>query len=349
MTEMSDFEKTEFEAAEWIIKLSEDPDNKEVQDEFDAWYNESDLNAQLYDDTVKSFGVFGESEPTTCEQWQEPWLDIKPQLNPNPESEIAPPHTIPGRSSNGFSLSQLFVNWKLTFALPVFTIMLVLFLVPAIKISLQADYSTGTAQRQTLELDDGSVITLYPESAISVEFNDLERHVTLIQGAAYFDITSNTNRPFNVDAGGTQASVLGTEFSVQLKDDGAIIAVAEGRVRVNDNNTTPMINEELVVGERIQVTWLEGSVRDQVSIDDIAAMREGELIARNMPISEIVDILQTYHKGTILIKSSNFEGQMVTGLFNLNDPDRSLETLANLYGAKISQVTPWVLLMTDGD
>lgn len=347
MTEMSDFEKSELKAAEWIIKLSEDPDNQELQTEFDAWYDESDLNAQLYDDTVKAFDVLGESKPITRDQWDEPWIDIKPASLPEPE--IVPLSTIPGSSSNGFTLSQLFVHWKLSFAFPVFTIMVVMFLVPIISLNLQADYSTGTAQRKTIVLDDGSQVTLYPESAISVEFNDLERQVRLIQGAAYFDIASNINRPFSVDAGGTKTTVLGTEFSVRLQDNGAVIAVAEGHVRVDDNSTTPIINEELVVGDRLQVTWQDGAERDQVSIDDIVAMREGELVARNMPISELVNILQTYHKGTILIKSSNFEGQMVTGLFNLNDPGRTLDTLANLYGAEISQITPWILLVTDSD
>lgn len=356
MSESDDFEQKELEAAIWGIKLSEDPDDEELQKEFETWLDESDLNKKLFDQTKETLGLIDKARPATRDQWEGTWQHTPPKLRavkvpiPQPSTSV-PSVSVQKSAASRFNLWQLFINgvisWRKTVATAAFAFCLLLIFAPALQLRLQADYLTTTAEQQTITLDDGSLVTLAPESALSVEFREDERHVHLIQGNAFFAVNPDASRPFIVEAGETVTTVVGTQFNVRLTDLGAMVAVEEGRVRVNDLSLSPALAEELEPGDRLRITWQEGFERDQIALDEVALWREGGLIARSMPMSEVIEILQTYHKGLIVIRSSTFSDIRVSGFYDLNDPVRTLNSLANAYGADVTQVSPWLLLVTD--
>ena len=335
-------EKAEYEAAVWIIRLADDPGNAELQADFDSWRNKSEQNAKLFDETQQASDLIENTTPLTREQWDAPLHAPQhtPQYRPSEP-----------KASNGFSLTALLnpllTHWQQATATLALACCLVLVVAPAAQLHWQADYLTTTAEQQTITLSDGSQITLAPESAIGVSFSPDQRHVRLLKGRAFFTVSPNVNRPFSVRAGDTQATVLGTAFDVRLASNGATVAVAQGHVRVSDHTISPTVAEDLRVGDQLRTTWHEGVVRGQTAADEIAAWRQGELVAHNMPMSDIVDALRAYHKGAIVIQSAAFSTLRVSGLYKLNDPIATLNSLANAYGASVTQISPWLLVVND--
>ena len=95
-----------------------------------------------------------------------------------------------------------------------------------------------TGQRSKITLPDNSVIFLNSESQISYlrGFHDSIRHV-ILEGEAYFEIEHDNDRPFVVEAGGINTTVLGTSFNVRNYPDERSVRVSllSGRIRVTDS------------------------------------------------------------------------------------------------------------------
>lgn len=84
-------------------------------------------------------------------------------------------------------------------------------------------------------LSDGSIITLNENSEITFpdEFDKNERIVKL-EGEAFFEVASNPEQPFIIDANGGFIQVIGTKFNVNTEKDSMYIEVfvEEGIVKI---------------------------------------------------------------------------------------------------------------------
>ena len=94
----------------------------------------------------------------------------------------------------------------------------------------------------TLTLEDGTRVVLYPGSELSfpAHFASAGRLVTL-QGEAYFDVTHDENRPFNVQAREASVTVLGTSFNIRAyENEGDVETVlVSGLVDINSTRLQP--------------------------------------------------------------------------------------------------------------
>lgn len=94
-------------------------------------------------------------------------------------------------------------------------------------------YETGTGQRSTSTLQDGSVVDLNSRTRIKVTFTDKTRTVELIYGQALFQIAHNAQRPFIVRAGDREITAIGTQFDVRLDAQSVRVTLIEGKVEVS--------------------------------------------------------------------------------------------------------------------
>ena len=93
-------------------------------------------------------------------------------------------------------------------------------------------YETGTGQRSTSTLQDGSVVDLNARTRIKVAFTDKVRTVELIYGQALFHIAHSAQRPFTVRAGDREITAIGTQFDVRLDAQSVSVTLIEGKVQV---------------------------------------------------------------------------------------------------------------------
>lgn len=116
------------------------------------------------------------------------------------------------------------------------------------------------AQPEQQVLSDGSVVEFNPGTIVSIAFSDMERRVVLQQGEAFFNVATDSARPFVVVAGSVEFRAVGTAFAVQLRDATVEVVVTEGRVAVNslpdanDVANVPQVTATLVdAGQRARV------------------------------------------------------------------------------------------------
>ncbi|HZV44215.1 MAG TPA: FecR domain-containing protein [Saprospiraceae bacterium] len=108
---------------------------------------------------------------------------------------------------------------------------------PTAKTYLYAD-----AGSSAIELPDGSRVHLNKGSGIVVfPFTRKGRHVEL-SGEAFFEVNSDTQRPFTIDCGHTITEVVGTSFDLRQVKDEVLLFVNSGKVifRSGDNSQTAL-------------------------------------------------------------------------------------------------------------
>ncbi|MDD5036425.1 MAG: FecR family protein [Methylococcaceae bacterium] len=182
-----------------------------------------------------------------------------------------------------------------------------------------SDYHTGWGERREITLDDGSRISLNTHSALSVDYSPQRRQVKLVEGEAYFQVTHDPSRPFIVITTHGMAKVTGTAFNVYQQDERVIVTVSEGRVRVSNDDgehrTVDLTAGLQASSDRHGI----GPVR-QVAVLQVAAWRNGLLVFEMRPLAEVVDELNRYFPGKILIADPRIRNRIVSGAFDLTNP-----------------------------
>ncbi|MGD1955014.1 MAG: FecR domain-containing protein [Sphingomonadales bacterium] len=219
---------------------------------------------------------------------------------------------------------------------------------------LLAAHATGVGETKAVVLSDGSIVTLGAASQIEAELSDSLRHVTLIAGAAVFDVVPDPGRPFTVTAENFTAKVLGTVFDVRNNGGVVRLSVAEGRVEVghpfilNDAPTSMITRKTLSAGQKLYATKSEGlSEIDDFRTENFAAWRQDRLKYEGAPLSELVADANRYSTKLIQLDPNlnDLLDTKVTVSFSGTDIDGMLVTLADIFPIEIRNAESRILIV----
>ena len=191
-------------------------------------------------------------------------------------------------------------------------------------------YLSHKGERQEHVLPDGSQISLNTDSAVYVSFYRSERRVVLEKGEAFFQVRSEADRPFNVDAGQALIKVTGTRFNVRRDADMVDVVVESGSVRVESGPWWNSAHYDLVGQQGLRLgSGQLASVQSRNMVQALA-WRQGKAIFDAEPLERIVAELNRYQEPGIVLHSPALRGLRVTGVFNVQDPQSFLEALPSL-------------------
>jgi len=311
---------------DWFLRLRENGQDAALAADFRRWIDCSPEHARAWKLASQSWALLGEAMPQpTSERTEAEIIELAPR-------RMEPSRRRPLRV------------WAAGGMLAAACLLLALF-APSLWMMLSADYATGTAQTMTITLEDGTLVELAARSAIKTEIEGATRHVTLLSGEAFFDVTHDPKRPFTVDAGGMKVGVIGTAFNVALGADQASVALARGIVDVAAARGST--DTELAPGQIARTARGSGTLTvDQIDISEIGAWRNGKLFVNDATIGDVVSTLQRYHSAWIKIPSGALASQRVTGLYDLTDPDHALEALVEPFGGKVHRLSPYLRVLS---
>ncbi len=187
-------------------------------------------------------------------------------------------------------------------------------------------------ERKRVALDDGSVVTLNTATALSVDYSGHERRIALHDGEALFEVAKDPNRPFVVTAGSGQARAVGTAFVVRRNEACEHVIVTEGTVELTIGKAAPV---RLEAGQRLGFGEGERQEVRTVDVDTLTAWQRGKLIFNRRSLQSVVDELQRFRRGRIVIANDQLKTLQVTGVFDLDEPDRLLRTLEETTKARV--------------
>jgi transmembrane sensor len=201
-------------------------------------------------------------------------------------------------------------------------------------------YTTAVGERDSLRLPDGTRVVLGPGSRLAVDqgYGTSHREVGL-RGEAYFDAQHGGAHPFTVRAGNATVRDVGTAFAVHSDPgDGVRVVVTSGAVVLQARNAPPDSGVLLRQGDR-GVLGPGGHVvaqRGAATEEDLAWTR-GRLIFRDAPLAQVSADLRRWYGIELRIADSSLAGKHVTTTFDAEPPQRVLDVLALILGARIEQ------------
>ncbi len=209
-----------------------------------------------------------------------------------------------------------------------------------------ADHHTGVGRQLVVTLQDGSRIHLNSDSAVNVAFTDQGRTVHLLKGEAAFTVSPDVKRPFIVRSGELHTRALGTAFVVHLLRNSATVTVTEHAVHLSTSSRSgspPLLLHE---GEQASYTAETGlSQAHPVDLGPVTAWQRGKLIVETKPLAEVVDELNRYRPGRIMIINPALRSLKVTGLFDITDPDAALRMIEDTLQIHGTALTSYFVLL----
>ncbi|MCD4514293.1 FecR family protein [Brucella pseudogrignonensis] len=333
----NDKERIEAEAVEWVIRMGGPPLSPNEISDFERWRARSEFHAQAFEFSSQTWADLAElrHDPGTLAK-----DSVPVSRNQSSGRGILRKRNLGGAWVRAGILSicllaagSFFSYW---YGNPIMI--------------MAADYRTEPGEMRSVSLPDGTSVDLSSGSAIALQFSDKERRVELLTGAAYFTVvpkSSTETRPFVVQGGGGTATALGTQFLVSLVSGDVEVAVAEHDVRVallgKEGHDESVV---LSTGQAVRYSATNGLGHVQErNVELASSWRRGRLVFDQVPLAEVINELNHYRRGRIVIGSASLGNRKVSGAFQTEDLDDALHTIAREMGLKTASVPPLVTVL----
>jgi transmembrane sensor len=321
----------ESEAVTWVVRLTSGEATEGDAHAMAVWRRQSPAHEDAFQKTLLLWrGMEGLRQ------------DLVGEEHLFPESvRLHPTRRAAGiRSTHSVGLPAWTTWGAVAAALAAFAIMLTL--QSGLVTRLQADYRTGTGEQATTTLEDGSVLQLNTQAAVAVHYTDTTRRVDLLDGEAVFRVMKDAARPFLVQAQNGQVRAVGTEFLVKKTTDGTLVTVLEGVVEVHTTQDGQASGASVRVeaGQHVRYgpTFGVGPV-ERADLRLATAWQRGKLIFESAPLGTVIEEINRYRPGRIVLLSSGLSGHPVSGVFDLDRLDSAVATIEHTLPVKSVRLT----------
>ncbi len=196
-------------------------------------------------------------------------------------------------------------------------------------------FQTAIGERSTVQLQDGSEISLDTSSRVEVTYSKARRAIEIDAGRAFFRVAKDSARPFAVNGAGREIVAVGTEFDVRLDERNLIVTLIEGRVDVfgpGANTSDESTTRTLAPGERMTIDRATGEATiERVDLERTVSWRQGKILFEDTPLDEAVEEMNRYMQAPIRIEDPALRRLRVNGMFYTSQPENFLRALAQYF------------------
>jgi transmembrane sensor len=216
------------------------------------------------------------------------------------------------------------------------------------------NFSTTIGQQQTIDLADGSRLTLNTDSQIEIDLHVQSRDIRLLKGEALFEVARDAHRAFRVYAGNGLVRAVGTAFTVYLMGpDNVSVTVEKGEVELatvsardlaqRDNETNVARVAPLVKLKAGQIATFGRDIKSIQSVERAEIVRQlswrnGMLRFDGEPLSEVVLEVDRYTTQKIVILDPALRDLRIGGYFKVGETDAMFEALEASFGIHVERI-----------
>lgn len=161
-------------------------------------------------------------------------------------------------------------------------------------------------------LDDGTRVWLNSGTEFRYPANFISRQREVyLKGEAYFEVETDTARPFVVNVNDCAVKVYGTKFNINTHREGTIQTVlVSGSVAFRDGN-----NEiRLRPGDKVEYREEDGNTKvEQVEVRSYIAWKEGTFVFENESLEDIMATLSLWYDVEVFYTCSEAKQVRLTG------------------------------------
>ena len=322
------------EAAHWWVVFHSDDASAADHQEFAQWVARSPERVEAYlraaqlEHTLKNAAIEWPATPTEV-------LVHQARSSPRDELGIRREYTAPAPVADG--PRKWLTSLQLASGLAAACIIAagVVWFLSSRPLELQ----TRLGELRSIQLEDGSHVTLNSATKIQIQLRKDRRFVRLIRGEALFEVTHDASRPFEVETDRATLEDVGTQFDVDRRADRTTITVIDGRVAVLSAVSPRRAAFALPVlstAERLTIGPAgPGTVEHEVNVAAATAWTQHRLMFERSPLREVADEFNRYNPDKIEIESAALANRTITGVFETNGSRSFVSFLAAIPGVEV--------------
>ncbi len=212
---------------------------------------------------------------------------------------------------------------------------------PSLK-ELSADYRTGKGEQRVVSLTENVSLKLNTLTSIVVRSTPKEPRIELISGEVAVNAQLAGKAPLIVFAATGRATAENAEFNVRCIDDNVDVSCLRGRADVEAGGR----NVELVSEKQVSYSSGRGpGVAVPIDLALATAWQNGELIFRDRALTEVVEEVNRYRPGMIIITNSDLARRLVNGTFQIDELGNFVAQVEQLFGAKATSLPGGIVLL----
>lgn len=213
---------------------------------------------------------------------------------------------------------------------------------------MQLVQTSNHAQIVSRTLEDGSKVTLNANTHLDIQYYRHQRHVTLLQGEAIFEVEKDPQRPFVVETDRARITVLGTRFAVNKLGHLLRVSVDHGKVEVVDKSAhqahDPIHSVILHNNQVAEVANQQIRLRRDVEASDYFLFSQGILVFNHAQMQEVSEELSRF--STLPVTCQCNSRETISAVVKSTDIHGFIHTLPRIAHVQIIQSPQETLIQT---
>ncbi|MCK9914328.1 DUF4880 domain-containing protein [Microbacteriaceae bacterium K1510] len=208
---------------------------------------------------------------------------------------------------------------------------------------LSADYRTATGEQRQLAVSNDVSVHLNTQTSMALRRSDGNvEQIELITGEASFVSRPGQERPLVVLAAGGVSKTSQAHFDIRRSGQIVCITCIDGEVSV------ALKSQVATLGPGQQVTYddhgLQGVMKADVEL--VIAWQQGVLIFRRTPLATVVEEINRYRSGRVIVTNNGLAQLAVSGRFRIDHMDEVLLRLNQAFGITSRSLPGGIVLLS---
>ena len=206
---------------------------------------------------------------------------------------------------------------------------------------LGADYATGTGEQREVAFDGGVLVQMNTQTRLdAAPVQDGAASLVLLAGEAEFQAGLRGAARLRVQAGDGSVSAGSARFNIRLFGQEVCVTCLAGRLRVVQNGN----DAELAAGEQLRYRPAYFGIARAVRAGEVSAWRQRLLVFKQSTLAEVVDEVNRYRPGKLILNNDVLGKARVQASFSLDRLDDVIALIQDAYGARVTRLPGGIVL-----
>lgn len=201
-----------------------------------------------------------------------------------------------------------------------------------------ADYRTTTGEQRQITLADRVSIDMNTRTSIALRAG---AEAEIIAGEAMISAAPHAAEPFTLLAADGRIAAADARFNVRVEGRTACVTCVTGKVQVEQRSGAV----SLPAGQ--QVVFSPAGMGRSVAVDAaaISAWQNGIIIFQSTPISDVVEEVNRYRPGRIILTSNALGRRLFNARLRIENLGRVVGQIEQAFGARVTELPGGIVLL----
>jgi transmembrane sensor len=208
---------------------------------------------------------------------------------------------------------------------------------------LAADYRTAAGEQRRVALAGGASMELNTRTSVTLKRSgESVNGIELIDGEALIDTGRDTTSPFTVIAGNGRVSATSARFNVRHDGTTSCVTCIDGEIDIQRLGATQRLaaQQQYTYGER--GTGAAAAADTKVA----TAWQDGLLVFQRAPLATVVDEVNRYRPGKIVLMNAQLGQRTVNARFRVQNVDEIMTLAQQVFGAKVTSLPGGLVILS---